>query len=179
MSKILFIMGPTNSGKSHLIDHLEKTRGAYCVRVGKMLRDKYGAAYFKGQQAPETTRIEALRMMQYGIAEGINRNETLILVDGQPREYGQLPTVYEFAKVCDVRLLVIRCDRDVRIQRARERDKDPAALELSLSRMDRDIDELVDLIQQISQDGYGHLLVEVDGVNVVADFEEAELYGDM
>lgn len=91
MSTILHLMGPSCAGKSTLINRLLSIAPdrVCAVEVGKMLRTKYGEAYFKGQAAPANTQAEAWEMYLEGVQAGIAQKMPIILVDGQPRDVQQ------------------------------------------------------------------------------------------
>lgn len=91
MSSILHLMGPSCAGKSTLINRLLLVAPdrVCAVEVGKMLRTKYGEAYFKGQAAPANTQAEAWEMYLEGVQAGIAQKKQIILVDGQPRDVQQ------------------------------------------------------------------------------------------
>jgi len=177
---LMFVMGPTNCGKGHLIQHACKHYGAWGVQVGNLLRKKYGPAYFNGQQAPEHTRVEALNMMMDNIRLAVEKGYSLILVDGQPREPSQVDAIFDNfigpsrdgEVYYNVFFLLLHCPDSLREQRAKERDTDPAALELSLKRMTKDIGELQKLFYEIARRGQGSRIIPVESTEVGDSFDD-------
>lgn len=140
MAVVAHLMGPTCAGKSTLINRLLTIApdlvGA--VEVGKMLRAKYGEAYFKGQAAPEHTQAEAWSMYQSGVQDMIARNKRLILVDGQPRDISQARQIIGlWRNPHRAEFLLIHADHEVREQRARA-TRQGDNLELAVARLNND-----------------------------------------
>jgi len=175
---LLFMMGPTNVGKSYTINYAVEKYDGYKISVGQLLRDKYGPDFFKGQQAPEHTRAEALKMMIEGIQAGIDEGRSLILIDGQPREPGQIDAIFEnyiegpMKVLVDVHFCLLHCDDDLRMDRLKKRDKDPAALELSTKRFNRDLAELQKIFYMILVRGAGNKVVPMDMLNSEESFDD-------
>ncbi len=153
--KLVFMMGPTNAGKSTVLKYLKETRNDVgLIEVGKALRAKYGPDYFKGQAAPAHTAVEAWSIMLEGIAGHWISGAEYAVVDGQPRDYKQCydsmtlpyPSIY----------INLFAPAEAREARARKRDADdPAALELALSRLHGDLPMLysiVSVLQSSCQD---------------------------
>lgn len=140
MSVIAHLMGPTCAGKSTLINRLlliaPELVGA--VEVGKMLRAKYGEAYFKGQAAPTHTQGEAWQMYQDGVQAMIAAKKRLILVDGQPRDIQQARDIVGLWHAPHrAEFLLIHADHEVREARARATRKGDN-LELAVARLSND-----------------------------------------
>jgi len=141
MANIVHVMGPTCAGKSTIIGLMASvdTSNVGTVEVGKMLREKYGADYFKGQAAPEHTQAEAWSMYLSGVSAHLAAGKKLILVDGQPRELSQVkealrPDLWEDHVV---EFLLIHASHEVRTKRAME-GREGASLDLALKRLDND-----------------------------------------
>lgn len=140
MSVILHLMGPTCAGKSTLIRRLlqiapEKV-GA--VEVGRMLREKYGESYFRGQAAPEHTQAEAWRMYVTGVQDTIEAGKQIVLVDGQPRDHRQaVDAVGMWKHPHHSSFLLIHASHEERERRARA-DRSGDSLDLALARLDND-----------------------------------------
>jgi adenylate kinase family enzyme len=145
---LAFVLGPTNAGKTTLLDHLRKDDNNGIVEVGKLMRAKYPPYYFKGSGAPAHTQTEALQMCMDGIENAANQGKLCVFIDGQPRNIEQfhilnaLPNpkhyVFLWAPVED------------RMQRAVARDgNDPEKLKLSLDRIVGDGQSLFDVLVNI------------------------------
>lgn len=133
-------MGPTCAGKSTLIKRLLETDPATvgAVEVGKMMREKYGEAHFKGQAAPEHTQAEAWSMYEDGIKACIRAKKGLILVDGQPRDVMQARKTNGLWRAPHrASFILIHARHDVREARARK-DRKGDSLELAVKRLDND-----------------------------------------
>lgn len=165
---LLFVMGPTNVGKSFIVEHAADQYSGHKVMVGKILREKYNPDFFKGEQAPEHTSKESLRLMIDGIQEGIDDKKPLIVVDGQPREFCQLEKIFnlyiegELKESVDVYFLLLHCSEDIRKSRLEQRDMDEKELQLSKDRFSKDIDQLQSLFYEILRRGYGHRIFPID-----------------
>lgn len=171
-------MGPTNCGKGHMIRHAVEKYDAYAVSVGNLLREKYGPDFFNGQQAPEHCRDEAKKMMLEGINNGIESGASIIMVDGQPREPGQMDVLFE--KFIDeipqgsdptIYFLLLHCPDSLREQRVLDRDKDPAALELSKKRFAKDLPELQNIFYEIARRGHGNKIIPIESSDVNVSFD--------
>lgn len=122
MTMLLHLMGPTCAGKSSLIRRLceiEPERvGA--VEVGKMLREKYGEDYFRGQAAPEHTQDEAWSMYVNGVKAQVNYGKSLILIDGQPRDQKQaVDAIGRWSRPMYSSFVMVHADHDTRERRAK------------------------------------------------------------
>jgi hypothetical protein len=140
----VYVMGPTNAGKSTLMDVIRCMPMVATVEVGKMLRAKYPPEHFQGQAAPKHTAAEAIKMCLDGIHGAKAEGKSVAFVDGQPRDIEQA------RELCGIKnrrvFLVLIAPEDVRTGRAQERDgADPAKLELSLKRMRGDCVGLFDV----------------------------------
>lgn len=140
MSTIIHLMGPTCAGKSTLIHRLLSIAPKYvhAVEVGKMLRAKYGEAFFKGQAAPQHTQGEAWQMYVEGVKEGIALKRRVILVDGQPRDIQQARDICGLWKAPHrSEFVLIHADHEVREARAAAGRKGDS-LELAKARLVND-----------------------------------------
>lgn len=141
MKTVLHLMGPTCAGKSTILKACVEQRPDVfgVVEVGKMLRAKYGEAYFKGQAAPEHTQDEAWQLYLGGVRDQINQGKRIVLVDGQPRDVRQARAVLQRPHGQDVRcdFLMVHASEEVRERRARE-TRTGDSLELALQRMRND-----------------------------------------
>lgn len=145
MARIVHLMGMTGAGKSTLIRRLcqfepEKV-GA--IEVGRMLRAKYGEAYFNGQAAPKHTQGEAWDMYVAGVNALVAQKKQLILVDGQPRDIQQARDVeglWKYPHRTD--FVLLHADHETRLDRVKERaktaDNPTDHLALALQRMHND-----------------------------------------
>jgi len=144
---IVYMTGATNSGKSTALKALfEAGQGEVgLIEVGKLLRAKYGEAYFKGQAAPAHTQSEAWSLF----LEALHTHEAdpkvrFVVADGQPRSFDQ---VYNSLKLPNERIYVnLYAPADVREARAKARDSaNPEKLALSLARLHGDIPMLYEI----------------------------------
>lgn len=140
MSTILHLMGPTCAGKSTVIEALVNAAPeiVFPVQIGKILRAKYGEAYFQGQAAPEKTRQEAIDIYRQSVKEAIESGHELIVVDGQPRDVGQADEMMNSWKSHRNVFMLLTADHDVREQRAREGRKPGPDLDLAVARLTND-----------------------------------------
>jgi len=174
MTYLNFLLGPTNVGKTTLIDQAVKELNAHGVFVGRVLRAKYGEDYFKGQAAPEHTKKESLEIMDQGITEGLNCYKPLILVDGQPRSDDQLEYIIEkYLKRSytdmTVSFLLLYCSDEVRRKRMESRDLTPEKKRLTEQRFYGDLPQVHKLIHDLIILGYGYTIHPIDSEN---SFEE-------
>jgi hypothetical protein len=143
---VVFMMGATNAGKSTALQALSEMGWGDIglVEVGKLLRAKYGEAYFKGQAAPSHTQTEAWQLLIDGIQEHARNNVKFVVCDGQPRSFDQ---VYNSLKLPNERIYInLYAPADVREARARARDSaNPEKLALSLARLHGDIPMLYEI----------------------------------
>jgi|GEM_PF-2753305 len=155
---LAFILGPTNVGKSTLLENMlrwskeqpEDPVGS--VEVGKMMRAKYldpkspdyQPDYFKGSSSPAHTEAEALHMMYVSISEQ-KMQKRIILIDGQPRNPSQVEHILRLGQpLVFINLYAEEAEREMR---ARARDhNDPDRLSLSLRRMQGDIPALYEVL---------------------------------
>lgn len=89
---VFFVMGPTCSGKSTLLEeltHAISPDDLGLVEVGKMMRAKYPPEHFQGQCNPKHTQQEAWEMCESAIRGHKADGKTFIVVDGQPRDREQ------------------------------------------------------------------------------------------
>jgi hypothetical protein len=148
---LAFIMGPTNAGKSTLI---QATKDYYpqfgTVEVGKLMRAKYPPEFFQGQAAPKHTAVEAWQMMLDGIADAGAKKA--VLIDGQPRDIEQCERsiLLPYPKL----YIVLTASAEVREFRARARDSaDPKRLELALARLHGDLPILNSIVSMLRDYG--------------------------
>ena len=166
--KLLFMIGPTNVGKSYLADAItDEYPDTHTVSVGKLLRAKYGEAYFKGQAAPEHTEVEALKLMDESIRSGLHNDSEIILIDGQPRTINQVSHIAEtyFYDNFDCSILLLHCPDDIRMERLKKRDVTPYALELSISRFNDDMIHLRDVVYHLILNDCGGYIIPIDTTN--------------
>ena len=153
-TNLAFLLGPTNVGKTTLIENAIKEMGAHGVFVGKDLRAKYGEDYFKGQAAPDHTKEESLKIMDEGIKEGIKQKKTMILVDGQPRSDDQLKYIVKnYLSSCPldfyISFLLLHCSDDTRRKRMESRDLTPEKRKLAEQRFYGDLPQVYKLVYDL------------------------------
>lgn len=163
--RLFFVIGPTNAGKGHLLDHLGRQPNIGLVEVGKMFRAKYldpksphyDPDYFKGQAAPTHTAIEAWQMMLDGIRSCLDNGNHTIFVDGQPRDVPQCIQIinqFERSGDFDVEYIHVYAPEEIRRERAALRDAgDEAKLKLSEARMLGDLVKLYEVLTRLINHG--------------------------
>ena len=157
MDNILFVLGPTNCGKTTVINKLTTDSSIfYPVLVGKKLRAMFPPEFFDGQAAPAKTDDLAFKLMCEGVDEALSLGK-IPVIDGQPRNAVQYDLCSKFFGnhndyfCCFVNLWA---SRDVRLARATFRDgNDSSKLKLSLDRMDSDVLILYDIISRLHAGG--------------------------
>ena len=157
---IVYLMGPTCSGKSRFVEAAKIKYGPRLglVEVGKAFRAKYPASYFKGQANPAHTAAEALQMYEQFLEEElIKPGIEIVLVDGQPRQ-GQVEKI--LATYTEFRKIFIHLDASVAVRTARIKTRFPRRLdgttsedeELAVARIQNDLityyDVLVNLLKR-------------------------------
>lgn len=134
-------MGPTCAGKSTLLKRLAQLGGdkVGTVEIGKLLRAKYGEAYFQGQAAPAQTAAEALQLYLDTIKQHIADGKRLVIVDGQPRDLEQAKVMINawYPQHRSVYMLVHASHED-REARARAGREPGPNLDLALARLNND-----------------------------------------
>ena len=167
---LIFVIGPTNAGKSTLIE-AAKHLGHGTVEVGKAMRKKHPPEYFAGQAAPDHTEIEAWQCMldemeiarmgcdplteQGAVAHLSGRavGKQFCFIDGQPRslkQYHKVRRDFPHYQTTFLHLWAPNTEREIR---AMNRDKgDPARLKLSLARLNGDIPVLYDMLFLMAQE---------------------------
>jgi hypothetical protein len=176
MKKLIFFLGPTNVGKTTLIEYCIKEYKAHGVFVGRILRQKYGEDFFKGQAAPEHTKIESLEIMSNGINEGINLNKELILVDGQPRSDDQLNYIIinyldHQLKDLEVNFLLLHCSDSIRKRRMEDRDTEPEKRKLAEQRFYGDLPQVYKLTHDLITFGCRNIIYPIDSENSFYEFD--------
>jgi hypothetical protein len=158
---LAFMTGPTHVGKSTAIrriceigDGQDGRHQVGTVEVGRMMRAKYldpaSPHYtpdkFKGQAAPKETQAEAWQMLLDGIERCRGNGDTVVLIDGQPRDYQQ---VYGTLQLPDARAYVSLfapiAERERRFE-ASERASNPEDRSLSERRMRGDLTMLYEVL---------------------------------
>jgi len=171
MIHIIFVLGPTNSGKTTVLETAGTVGRVHLVEVGKMMRAKYldpgslnyNPDYFKGDSSPAHTAIEAFDMMQTGIARGIQAGKDIIFVDGQPRDIKQCDNIFELYERNPnnrVTYLNLYAPLELRRERAAKRDSDPVKLALSMARMEKDVIKIYEVLCRIMSRGSDIVTVE-------------------
>ena len=153
---IYCIMGLTNSGKSTLIKELSNYPESHAVMVGKIMRERHPPEFFKGRAELPETEPEVMEILHNGILEGYRKRAQHIFVDGQPRNLSQLDYFRCTWAPDMVTYITLWAPRKEREARAAKRDKDPAALALSLARMDSELQNFIDV----------HMAIEAFGTTV-------------
>lgn len=141
MSRLVFVMGCTGSGKSTFLNKLKteySDKHGY-VEVGKILRAKYPPEFFNGQAAPKHTQDEAWNLCHESVKKNFNKSFTFI--DGQPRSVDQVDNIFRFFKTEYTKYWLF-LDASIEVRRKRIQEKylnDSASLDLGLQRVTNDI----------------------------------------
>jgi hypothetical protein len=137
---MVYVIGPTNAGKTTLLNLCVLDPRIVTVEVGKMMRAKYPPSHFQGQNNPKHTADEAWQMYLDGVQRGIDNPECKLTVcDGQPRDVKQTEDVIADKRFHKLFVHLWAPD-EVRERRAEARDFDsPEALALSKARLVNDI----------------------------------------
>ncbi len=150
---IIFTVGPTNAGKSTLMDVAKATPGVGTVEVGRLMRQKYPPSHFKGEGAPAHTQVEAWQMMVDGIAASVAAGNTVTFVDGQPRDVQQADDIvaqYALSPGWLVGFYHLTCPEAIRRVRAEMRDgADAEKMELTNRRMVSDYRSLYNVFTRL------------------------------
>ncbi len=154
---LVFTVGPTNAGKSTLMDVAKATPRAGTVEVGRLMRAKYPPSHFKGEGAPKHTQVEAWQMMVDGITASVAAGNVVTFVDGQPRDTQQADDIYDqYVKslLYDVHFLHLTCPEDIRETRRVARDGGDAEKDaLSKARMTTDYRSLYNVFTCLQDNG--------------------------
>ena len=179
---VIFVIGPTGSGKTFIINHAVKKHDAYPVLVGKILREKYKTQEFQGKGCPEHLVEEACNLMIAGVQDGINKDKGLIIVDGMPRHPRQCDMIFReffsndglFTKNCEPNFLYLNCDNNIRSTRLTERDsKNVNDKELSDARFLKDIEDLKSVIFDLTiNKKVAHKIHIVEAKNNEKEFDD-------
>jgi hypothetical protein len=158
---LYFTLGPTNVGKSTILEAAGKIPPVGLIEVGKMLRAKYleptskfyDPDFFKGQAAPTHTAKEAWKLMEDGVEDTIEAGKNILFIDGQPRDVDQCDQVYNcyqsMADRYNVIYLNLFARLETRIARAKKRDTDEAKLKLSMARMENDCIKIYEVLSRV------------------------------
>lgn len=117
--QLVFVTGPTNAGKTTLLEEADKHSQTHAVEVGKYMRAKYPPSYFAGQCNPKHTAVEAWQAM-LDMIEQAPEEAVCILIDGQPRDLPQAADCLELEY--DQRYINLYAPYELRLQRALDRD---------------------------------------------------------
>lgn len=149
---LLFILGGTCVGKSTFLTAVQEVFPTQIglVEVGKTMRKMFPPEHFKGSAAPDHTEKLAMQLFKEGIAEHVDAQKQLILVDGQPRRPSQVGDTAEHVNALGIkfRYLHLFAPLEVRAERARKRfaPEDKGSLDLALARLTGDLPALYEVL---------------------------------
>jgi hypothetical protein len=161
---LAYVIGPTNSGKSTLMDLANKDPRIGTIEVGKYMRAKYPPSYFKGQGNPKHTADEAWQVYEDQLAAHEAAGKILILADGQPRDTKQAHQVLADTRHEDSRVFIhMWAPTEVLLERAHRRDgADPERLALSTARLVSDMPAVYNVLSILLGAGKIAPIVHVD-----------------
>jgi len=176
MLKYIFVMGPTNVGKTTYINNLKNCHGVSNVETlltGQILRKKYGEEYFKGQQAPEHTEDEVIERLRNFIIDNfkVENDNKICIIDGQPRSIRQLDMLYNLKlngellfnnSRCKCEIHYLYCSDEIRLKRLLSRDSNIDKLLLSLKRFSNDELELNNIMMKMYKIGIHPLVTSIN-----------------
>ena len=147
---MVYVIGPTNSGKTTLLNLCGQDERIVTVEVGKILRAKYPPSHFQGQNNPKHTANEAWAIYQEGLTQGIATPKCkMIVCDGQPRDVQQTIDVLNDKRFFKV-FVHLWAPLEIREKRAEERDAgSPALLALSKARLAYDTPATYDVLARL------------------------------
>lgn len=158
---LVYVIGPTNAGKSTFLAHVGKFKHVGLVEVGKMMRAKYPPSHFAGQSNPAHTAAEAWQMYLDGVEAHKAAGKSGIYIDGQPRDTKQTLELLRVPYRNRV-FLHLWAPLEVRQARAEARDKDdPAKLELSRQRLVNDDPQVYNVVSRLEA-SHSERVVHVD-----------------
>jgi adenylate kinase family enzyme len=165
-------MGPTNSGKSTLINYAMEKYNAYGIFGGKILRERYGEDAFKGKQAADICREDAMKIMIDETNTGFKHHK-LVMLDGQPREICQVDLIEnKFYKKYRIIFLYLKCNDEVRMSRMEARDISKEKKKLSMLRFHNDVEELMYIREELEKRFEPDLIYEIDSENSFENFDK-------
>ena len=161
---IAYIIGPTNAGKTTLLDLAAKRPDVGVVEVGKYMRAKYPPSHFKGQNNPAHTAVEAWQVYCDQLKANEDAGKILILVDGQPRDTKQTIDILNDRDRQDRRVFVhMWAPTEVLAMRSQNRDGgDPEKLALNTARLVSDMPSNYNVLSRLLGAGRLAPLVHVD-----------------
>ena len=174
---LIFFLGPTNVGKTTLIDYSIKEFGAAGIFVGRVLRAKHGEDFFQGQAAPDCTKVESLQIMDDEIQEAIKNNKELILIDGQPRSDDQLQHILKKYIVTKTNhnvipgFLLLHCSNEIRRERMLKRDLTPEKKKLAEQRFFGDLPQVHKVVYDLILLGYKDIIYPLNSENSFVEFK--------
>lgn len=136
MKKIIFVMGLTCSGKTTMIEAVQKFYPVGLIQVGKEMRRRHPPEYFKGLGAMDETEDEVWGIFLEQLAS--HADKEVILVDGQPRSVTQVEKCIDLVRDREKVFVWLATPVDEIKKRAEARDDSEAAKELTMQRIVND-----------------------------------------
>lgn len=148
---IVFVLGPTGSGKTTFIDYAtELSEHVGSVRVGKILNERYKPEHFKGKGNPTHTSDEARDLCKSLVAQHIANNKRIILVDGQPRDIKQVYWSQQFWRDTPRIYTLFTANIETRKQRLIEKYGDSELLRTQkFPRLERDMQDNYEVLTRL------------------------------
>jgi len=162
MSIIISIMGATCAGKTTFIKHCtDRYPNKFAsVRVGEIMRMKYPPEYFKGQNNPKHTAIEAWNLCDEMVASFIECKMPVILVDGQPRDTEQVDQFLSSWGTTPRMLILFHATKEEREKRAREQRHGDDLEKLTIPRITNDMVSYYTVLTRLAEYSISPMVVD-------------------
>jgi len=153
---LIYLLGPTNAGKSTFIEYAGTQDCVGTIEVGKYMRAKYPPSHFAGEGNPAHTAVEAWKVYEDMLAKHIADNKRLIIADGQPRDAKQTEAILGDGRSWSHRVFVhLWAPLDVLTARAHARDgHDPEKLALTKGRLINDMSAVYTVLSMVLSGGH-------------------------
>lgn len=186
MKKVVFMIGPSGSGKSSIADVLSKFHRFMVVKPGKLCREKFDHHVMASSQNPSAAPVAedfVRKVLLDSMKKFINDGSMdYLVVDGMPRSADQANWIHSLFEIynAEVIFLWVSCPLPVAIKRLSGRDGNGLS-ELSVARLEKEGKYLYEAVSQVLELGYSFVSIHNDGRGNVFDTVIAnylEVFGD-